>query len=70
MKKVKIEKGVTRICRNTFQNCKKLKKIVIPSSVTFVNDSAFNTYGIVFYCEKSSAAMAFAVRNYIDYKII
>lgn len=70
LKKVTIESGVTRICRNTFQNCKKLKKIVIPSSVTFVNDSAFNTYRIVFYCEKSSAAMAFAVRNDIDYKLI
>ena len=71
LKKVVIEKGVKKICKNSFHDCDKLKKISIPFSVTYINKSAFNFYSdVTFYCEKSSVAMSFAVRRYINYKEI
>lgn len=71
LKKVVVEKGVKKICKNSFHDCDKLKKISIPFSVRYINKSAFNFYSdITFYCGKSSVAMSFAVRRYIDYKEI
>lgn len=72
LKKVTIEKGVKKISRNAFHGCEKLRKVIIPASVVKIGKSSFSDcYNLTFYCNKSSFAMAYAVkRYYIEYKLI
>lgn len=71
LERVEIEYGTKKIQRNAFHGCDKLNKIVIPASVYFIAESAFtDSYKVRFYCNKSSYAMAYATKWYINYKVI
>ena len=71
LRKVTIENGVRKIQRNAFHDCSKLQKVIIPTSVYKISKSAFKSlYNVTFYCRKSSYAMSFAVKYYINYKPI
>lgn len=71
LERVEIEYGTKKIQRNAFHGCNKLNKIVIPASVYFIAESAFtDSYDVNIYCKKSSYAMAYATKWYINYKVI
>lgn len=72
LKRVTVENGVSKIWRNTFYGCKKLKRVELPNSLTLIHKTAFSecSYRLKLYCKKNSLAMAYATKNYFDYRII
>lgn len=72
IERVTISSGVSKIWRNAFCGCKKLKRVELPNSLTLINKTAFSEcgYRLKLYCKKNSLAMAFATKNDFEYRII
>lgn len=69
IKKVTINDGCEIITNHAFTDCAALRDIVIPASVTTIEDNAFDniTDKITIHCEPGSAAEEFAKKNLIQY---
>jgi len=61
---VKLSEGILSIGEKAFINCNCLEYIVIPGSVTYIADNAFDGIpNLTIYCEKDSYAESYAIRK-------
>lgn len=77
---VTLSKGLTSVGSQAFADCKKIKSIFVPNTVTSIASCAFGTYAdkdsegipvsdFVLYCEGSSAAVNYAKQQGISYQM-
>ena len=68
---IKLPEGTKAIRSRVFANCRKLGRVVIPASVTFIDETAFlGSPNVVICCKKDSEAYRYAHRNKIKFELI
>ena len=69
---VEMMSGVKNVEAYAFNYCRALRIVKIPASVSYISSSAFNgsDYRMTIYCKKSSYAMSYAGKHYINCKVI
>lgn len=63
LKHITIPTNTAKIDFNTFYNCCSLKKLIVPSSVTTIENSAFNNAGNILLYDFSKASSVPSLRN-------
>jgi hypothetical protein len=67
---IELPYSVSKIYAGAFSDCSKLKKLIIPYTVTIISPDSFSGSNPVVYCYYGSYAYIFAVANSMNYELI
>ena len=71
VKSIEILEGTEKIESEAFDNCTELEKAIIPRSVSFISETAFNRCPkLVIYCHANSTAQKYAIDNGFNYELL